>query len=300
MMGIAEFTMPFVWFCASGNSFFLGSSLTILAVVISVRRTGPFGSTLISALVITGFLLIVFAAMPFSVAFYASMVISVAIMLFCVGARRAFKIARGTGRVIILFLCVAGIIRELSFQPAVNLLDDEPLYVIGDSVSAGIGGPSEMTWPRVLADKYAVEVVNFAKPGATVASASEQAKQIGDGPGFIFLEIGGNDLFAPTPPTQFRKDLAQLLEKVVHPNRTIAMLELPLFPWDIEYGRIQRELARSFNVALIPKRFFVNILRESGSTLDLAHLSAQGHQRMADQVANLLGITKHLLPRTLL
>jgi lysophospholipase L1-like esterase len=106
----------------------------------------------------------------------------------------------------------------------------------------------------------------------------------------VFLEIGGNDLFAPTPPAQFRGDLAELLNKVVRPNRTVIMLELPLFPWDARYGRIQRELARSFSVVLIPKRFFVGILRDKGSTLDLAHLSAQGHQKMADDVADLLGI----------
>ena len=100
--------------------------------------------------------------------------------------------------------------------------------------------------------------------------------------------IGGNDLFAPTPYVQFKRDLRNLMEIVNDTNCTIVMLELPLFPWDIEYGRIQRESAKQFDVILIPKRFFIRVLSEKGSSTDLAHLSAKGHQLMAEVVWSLL------------
>jgi lysophospholipase L1-like esterase len=169
----------------------------------------------------------------------------------------------------------------------------EKLYVIGDSVSAGIQGPNEATWPRLLAERCAIDVNNLAESGATVATAIRQARQIGDGPGLVLLEIGGNDLFAPTPTARFREDLDRLLRQVTGPNRTVVMLELPLLPWQMEYGRIQRQVARSHGVILVPKRFFVRVLRHKGATLDLAHLSSEGHRKMANEVAALLSLGKN-------
>jgi lysophospholipase L1-like esterase len=168
----------------------------------------------------------------------------------------------------------------------------EPLYVIGDSVSAGIGGPHEQTWPALLAENYGIEVVNLAQSGATAASACRQAERIGDGPGLVLREIGGNDLFAPTPTAPFEMDLTALLKQVVGWDRPAVMLELPVFPRQMRYGRIQRQAAASFGVTLVPKRFLADVLQPDGSALDLAHLSTLGHQRMADAVAHLLGFSR--------
>jgi lysophospholipase L1-like esterase len=124
------------------------------------------------------------------------------------------------------------------------------------------------------------------------ASSDRQAQRISEDAHLVLLEIGGNDLFAPTPPEQFRKDLTHLLGQVVHPNRTVILLELPVLPWDVQYTRIQRQAAKSYGVTIVPKRFFASVIGRPGSTIDLAHLSALGHERMADQVAHLLGLTK--------
>jgi lysophospholipase L1-like esterase len=67
------------------------------------------------------------------------------------------------------------------------------------------------------------------------------------------------------------------------------MFELPLAPWHIGYGRIQRKLAAEFGVTLVPKSFLADIFRTKGATVDLAHLSPEGHKIMADKVWFLLG-----------
>jgi acyl-CoA thioesterase I len=59
------------------------------------------------------------------------------------------------------------------------------------------------------------------------------------------------------------------------------MFELPLPPFNHEYGRIQRSLALKHKVLLVPKRVFLSILAASDSTLDTIHLSQAGHQAMA-------------------
>jgi acyl-CoA thioesterase-1 len=237
--------------------------------------------------------MIVLAALPFPVAFYVTLTVCTALLVFSHGAGIWARRLRRIGQMGILAFCTYGIASEAAFLAGVSQPHGRPLYVIGDSVSAGIQGPGEATWPRLLAEQYAIEVVNLAESGATVATATRQARQIGDGPGLVLLEIGGNDLFAPTPPAQFRKDLNLLLEPLPRPDRMVVMLELPVLPWHVAYSRIQRQAAKSCGVTLVPKRFFARVLRHKGATLDLAHLSSEGHRKMANDVAALLRLRKN-------
>lgn len=285
--------MDFVWFCASGDSFFLGAALMLLAVAVSAMRQRRGTTLLIVMLSILALTLIALAAMPFPPAFYAVLGAVTAFLVLSRGPWKWTASLRRIGQTGVLILCALGMVSEGKSRVGMDLPPGIPIYVIGDSVSAGIQGPNEPTWPRLLAKEYAIDVINLAESGATVASAIKQAQRIGDGPGLVLLEIGGNDLFAPTPPAQFREDLDRLLEQITQPNRRVAMLELPILPWQIQYGRIQRQAAESHGVILVPKRVFVKVLRHKGATLDLAHLSAVGHRKMATEVAALLGLNKN-------
>ena len=89
----------------------------------------------------------------------------------------------------------------------------------------------------------------------------------------------------------FMKDLEQILKTVSGPNRTVIMLELPLLPWQIQYGRIQRKVARQHNTILIPKCFLTTIFGNEQTTVDLAHLSPTGHKLLAEKVWDLIGHT---------
>jgi hypothetical protein len=51
---MAEAMMRFVWFCAAGDSFFLGASLMILAVAFSTTSTGPAMNGVVRVALIAG------------------------------------------------------------------------------------------------------------------------------------------------------------------------------------------------------------------------------------------------------
>jgi len=170
------------------------------------------------------------------------------------------------------------------------------VYIIGDSISAGIGGKDERPWPWIFRDEYGVEVNDLSVAGATVTSALSQAQQIdgstsltaGRPEAMVFIEIGGNDLFENTPYNLFEEGLSQILQEVTESGRLVVMLELPLRPRDIRYGRVQRRLAEKYGVVLVPKHFFAGIFATKGATIDLVHLSPAGHQLMAEKVWDLL------------
>jgi len=129
-------------------------------------------------------------------------------------------------------------------------------------------------------------VVNLAQAGATVQSAKSQINGIIADHSLVIIEIGGNDLLGKTSASQFEFHFEGLIRSVKDKTGTIIMLELPLLPFRGEYGRIQRRLSQKYDIALIPKKYFAEVLFAPGATVDGIHLSASGHRKMADMIWN--------------
>ena len=114
------------------------------------------------------------------------------------------------------------------------------------------------------------------------------ARGLAEGDHLVLIEIGGNDLLMGVSSDEYGKALDALLSKVATPNRTVLMFELPLLPNKIAFGQIQRGLSAKYRVALIPKRYFAQVIGDADATTDGLHLSASGARRMAALVAQVL------------
>ncbi len=280
--------MRFVWFCASGYSFFLGVALLLFAIFLFASNYKKWFKTTAHVLAILSMFLILLSATPLPRWFFSIWAIAILTSFLKFSTRKTLTTFL---RIIAVTISIIALLLEIPYHltPSFPNRTFERMYIIGDSVAAGIGGEQEQTWPEILQKDYGIDVVDFSRAGATVGSAISQAAQIDSANAIVLLEIGGNDLFAPTPSAVFEKELDQLIRTVSHPNQLVVMLELPLQPWDSQYGRIQRRLANESNTILIPKRFFVSVLSTPDTTYDLAHLSAKGHRLMAETIWSLIG-----------
>jgi len=175
------------------------------------------------------------------------------------------------------------------FSPAIPVSANTPVFVVGDSISAGIGS-AERNWPSVLEDISHLSVTNLAKAGATTSSAQLQVEGINHSNALILVEIGGNDMLRALPAAKFSENLDLLLSRIADGNRRIVMFELPLFPFHSSYGSAQRTMAKKYNVLLIPKKYLAHVIGSDGDTIDGLHLSQQGHDAMAKSVSRLLMI----------
>lgn len=197
---------------------------------------------------------------------------------------------RGTfepAAITVMLPSLAACLWELSFHFPPQLGDSQHsnLAVIGDSVSAGMLGPKrEMTWPRLFEAEFQVPVFDFSQEGATAKSAIKQAAKIPDSATLVLIEIGGNDILGPTTSAEFAVQFESLLAALVHPERQIVMLELPLPPFYNRFGLVQRKPSCQFGVAMISKREFATVLATPNATLDGIHLSQTGHRQMAVMV----------------
>jgi len=281
----------FVWFCAAGKSFFPGIGLLILAAAMPLSKKVIWVIITRYIFVLLGIALVILSATPLNGWIYVIWAASFLAFLFVIILRPHSVFLSKLCKTAFLCICVIALLAEWPFHLNQKIPQNsfEKLYVIGDSVSAGIGGKNEHSWPKIFGEQHGVEVINLAMSGATAGSALTQTGKVTDEHSIVFIEIGGNDLFAPTPIPVFEQNLRSLLQKVTNSNRVILMLELPLAPLHIRYGHIQRKLADEYGVILIPKSFLADVLSTKGATVDLAHLSSEGHKIMADKVWSLLG-----------
>ena len=273
----------FCWFCAAGKSFFVGITLLIFSILLPIFHKRVWSSIAKYSLAGIAIFLIILSATPLAWLFYTSWIISILIFFLLVSVRTSctLRLLR-VFQIIALSLCVIAILLELPFhlKPTMPKGKFKKLYIIGDR--------DENTWPKILREKYAIDVIDLSLPGATVTSAVEQADKVNFQDAVVLLEIGGNDFFVPTPYELFQQDLKQILKRVKNAKRAVIMLELPLQPQYLVYGAIQRRVAKEFGATLVPKNFIVSVLASKGATVDLAHLSPYGHELMAEKIWALL------------
>lgn len=295
----------------SGQALFLGAAM-ILAAAALLPRVSGWKAAALAMLVRVGLVLAIVSAVPLSYWLYASAIGLTAVWLWrerreklkpsasCANGTTAAEPLALRRATVVLWIGIVLLELPYHFLPRLPGAGNPPLFIIGDSLSAGIGSGTRHTWPELLPDS--VEVHNLARPGATTAMAwKSQANQLPPAGGLVLIEIGGNDLLGTTTAREFERHLEALLARASgsaegSPSqvakaspRTVVMFELPLPPMSNEYGRIQRRLAGRYGVHLIPKRVFMGVLAGGGATLDSIHLTDEGHEHMAATVWQVIG-----------
>lgn len=158
-----------------------------------------------------------------------------------------------------------------------------PVYVLGDSITSDVA-TTYSTWPKRVAERAGMEILNFAHPGATSGDAMLQAKKIAaQPPGWVWMEIGGNNIMGFTDARTYSEEWEDILQTLDAAGHRLLVFELPLIPGFHAFGRAQREVARPFTVTWVPKRFLAGVLAIPGTTEDGLHLTQRGHDLLAER-----------------
>ncbi|MEP3479107.1 MAG: GDSL-type esterase/lipase family protein [Fuerstiella sp.] len=275
-----------VYHIVSGHSFFTGVALLIIAALASTRSHRILKRVTVLAFLI-GPIAIILSSTAIPYWFYA-----VAAVITCGWIVSRFKKNwRPNAAYLAAAVWFAAAVIELPYHiiPSLDSTHSHSIAVIGDSVTAGVGGDeTSETWPSILAREHQLDVQDISHMGETAASALKRAKANQITASVVVVEIGGNDVLGSTSAAQFAQDLDALLSHLAVDERQLLMFELPLPPFCHEYGRVQRQLAAKYNVRLIPKRVFLSVIAGGDSTLDTIHLSQSGHRTMANCVWRLV------------
>ncbi|HZL35591.1 MAG TPA: SGNH/GDSL hydrolase family protein [Tepidisphaeraceae bacterium] len=282
--------MPWiVYFIAGGGTFLPGAGLIAVAVASQAIFARRWVGVLSVAMAVVGIVLVAISAE--AVAWWIYLIwIACTLAWFLRGISKSCRVKSMIDLAeLAVTVWAAAIAISFQLRPTLPPAAFARLYIIGDSVSAGIGSEHGSTWPRILGAEHRVRVIDLSRAGATIADATRhlQSQPLADG--LVLLEIGGNDTIGHARADQFGRDLDALAKRVGGPSRQVVMLELPLFPGDNAYGVAQRRVASQYGFVLIPRRYFAQMLAAPGATLDGIHLSEAGHRLMARMVWEMLG-----------
>lgn len=271
-----------VYHIVSGHSFFTGVVLLVFAAAASTCSRPPRWRLTRCAL-FAGLIAVVVSSTAIPYWYYA---IAMTATLAWIASR--YK-THWRKRMSLLFagawLVAAAIELPYHVTPSLSPASSRKIAIIGDSVTAGVGGDEKSeTWPSILAREYQLQVQDISHVGETAASALKRANSHSISADVVVVEIGGNDILGSTSSSQFGRDLDALLSHLKAPGRQVVMFELPLPPFYHEYGRMQRGVAAKHNTVLVPRHVFLSVLAGGDSTLDTIHLSQSGHQFMAETV----------------
>jgi acyl-CoA thioesterase-1 len=275
-----------LYLVGSGAAFFPGSALLLAGILISSMKFRSSG-ILARTCAWIGAVLIAISSTPLSWLWYAAATVVGLLWLWTTFTRARPKPGWTLGaRAALAAILILGLSLEIGWQtiPVIQSRGTLPIYVIGDSISAGLTSHDNDNWPALLRENHSIDVINLAAPGATAQAALQQVQRVPAGKSVVLVEIGGNDLLNGTPVSEFESHLDALLSALAHVDREILMFELPLPPFGNRFGRVQRNLASAHHVALIPKREIMRVLADEKGTMDSIHLSPSGADAMAERV----------------
>jgi acyl-CoA thioesterase-1 len=280
-----------IYLFASGLIFFPGVAWVWLSLLLSTTTNRRWWQRLAIAAGVFGLILIGLSATPLPYWFYGiACSITVIGLILELSSRATLFRWKILLRIVTALLWLVSVAWEFPRQISPTLVGrgSPTLFVIADSITAGVGEREAVTWPVLIQRTHQIQVQDFSRMGAGVVAAYRQAERLPDSGGLVLIEIGGNDMLGTTSLADFEQGLERLLARVCQADRTVIMFELPLPPLFNEYGRIQRRVAAQRKVPLIPKRLLIDVLTTPGNTLDSIHLTQAGHHQMAELVWKLI------------
>ena len=276
----------FVMHYASGEAFFSGILLIFAALALSFIDKKVWRIYISGVMCAFGAINIFASAIPIPVWLYWLFGILLLTQLTW-GSSENIKKKYKYGLVIaivLVLLLFLGLEIPWWISPKPIKLKSKTIFVIGDSISAGVGYKGEKTWADIIAVSKGINVINKSVGGGSAQSSIASLKKIKDigSDDLVIVEIGGNDMFRNVDSHTFRLQLKKLLSNIKLKTSNIIMLELPLAPFFNGYGTAQRELSEELDVMLIPRSCFSYVLSGEKSTVDGLHLANFGHEKMAE------------------
>jgi acyl-CoA thioesterase-1 len=180
-------------------------------------------------------------------------------------------------------------------DPSTGHLDRPKIAVLGDSLTAGLGLPSEQAYPALLqryVDEagYAFEVVNMGVSGDTSAGGLTRLDWALEGDvRVVIVALGANDALRGLSPVDMAANLSRIIDRAHARGITVVLCGMEAPPnfgaaYTSEFRDVYRRLAREKRAVLIP--FLLDgVAGNAGlNQADGIHPNAAGARRVADLV----------------
>lgn len=166
---------------------------------------------------------------------------------------------------------------------------DAVVLAFGDSLTFGTGATPDKSYPALLERKIGRKVVVSGIPGEVSAAGLARLPDVLDeiAPKLLILCHGGNDMLRKLSTRQAADNIRAMVALARSRGMDVMLLGVPspglLLSTAEHYDEIAKELRLPYEGKAIAK-----ILSDNSLRADVAHPNAEGYQRLADAVADLL------------
>lgn len=176
------------------------------------------------------------------------------------------------------------------------LASQNTVLVVGDSLSAAHGVPSETAWVELLRNRIDSQELNW-----TVVNASIGGETTDGGlrrlpgllethdPNIVIIELGGNDGLRGFPPNVIESNLANMIEQVRDTGATPLLVGMQIPPnygqrYTTMFADIFPTLSDRYNTPLVP--FFLDGIYDQDGLMqgDGIHPTEEAQPRLLDNI----------------
>lgn len=168
------------------------------------------------------------------------------------------------------------------------------IAAFGDSLTAGYGVDLTESYPYLLERKLQEEdisarVINMGVSGETTSGGLERVSFVLEqNPDIILLGLGANDMLRSLPPSLVKSNLETIIVGLLQGNKKIILLGVKSVTtngqtYRQEFDAIYSDLAKKYNLTLVP--FFLEgvVLRPTLNTNDGIHPNKSGYEKIVSE-----------------
>lgn len=188
------------------------------------------------------------------------------------------------------------VLSALLFLALPALASQNTVLVLGDSLSAAYGVPSETAWVELLRDRIESQdldwtVVNASISGETTDGGLRRLPGLLEAhdPTIVVIELGGNDGLRGFPPNVIESNLANMIEQVRDTGATPLLVGMQIPPnygqrYTTMFADIFPTLSDRYNTVLVP--FFLDGIYDQDGLMqgDGIHPTEEAQPRLLDNI----------------
>ena len=148
-------------------------------------------------------------------------------------------------------------------EPRTPATSKPRIVFLGDSLTAGLGLPSDQSYPSLIGRKlkesgYDYEIVNAGVSGDTSAGGVRRLDWSLEGDvRALVLALGANDGLRGLPPDEMQKNLEAVLDRAKARNIPVVLAGMEAPPnngpeYTREFREVYAELAKAYDVRFVP------------------------------------------------
>jgi acyl-CoA thioesterase-1 len=170
-----------------------------------------------------------------------------------------------------------------------QLAPSDVIVAFGDSLTFGTGATEAESYPVVLGQLIARNVVRAGVPGEVTEGGLARLQDVIDEhkPKLMVVCLGGNDMLRKVDEGQTKANLRAIIKSIQSQGIAVVLVGVPKPALVTSAPSFFDEIAKEFNIPYEGK-IVTDVLYQHDQKSDTIHPNAKGYRRMAEAIAVLL------------